>query len=96
MYARVRTYNIKPGEIEKRLQHGRETAVPAAAKLKGSKGVFILVDPKTHKNMTISLWDTEADMLALDQDEQMMSQLSHRRHAATEVTTEYFQVAHQE
>jgi hypothetical protein len=96
MYARVRTYQIKEGEIEKRLQHGRGTAVPAAAKLNGSKGVMILVDPVSHKNVTISLWETEEDMLALDRDEQMMNQLSHKSHAAGDVTTEYFQVAHQE
>jgi hypothetical protein len=89
MYARVRTYRIKQGQVDQRLKQAQETSIDAYKEQEGFEGVVILADPVEHKNMTIGLWDTEANMLA---SEQAAERSAHRRHADGDVTTEYFEV----
>jgi heme-degrading monooxygenase HmoA len=92
MHARVRSYRIKEGQVPERVKHGRETSVKGFKGQKGFGGVLILVDPASHKNMTVGLWETEADMQASDRQEAVTSQAAHRRHASGDVTTEHFEV----
>jgi heme-degrading monooxygenase HmoA len=37
---------------------------PAARQQKGFKGIFQMTDPNTGKTLSITLWETEADMKA--------------------------------
>jgi heme-degrading monooxygenase HmoA len=92
MYARVRTYRIKQGQVDERLRYARESSIDAYKKQKGFQGVLILVDPDEHKNMTVGLWDTEADMLASERAEEAAEKSAHRSHASGEVTTEHFEI----
>jgi hypothetical protein len=92
MHARVRTYQIKQGQIDERLKHAQETSVPGFKSQEGYAGTIILVDPVSHKNMTVGLWESEAAMHASERDERVVGQSGHHRHAAGDVTTEHYEV----
>jgi heme-degrading monooxygenase HmoA len=96
MHAHIRTYQIQPGAIEERLRHYRDVAAPTTRQRPGHGGVIILIDRATHKNLTIGLWDGEEEMRAAEQDPAFKTPLSHARYAVGDVTTEYFEVAHNE
>jgi heme-degrading monooxygenase HmoA len=95
-YARVVTYHVKPGQMEARLRHQPEVVTPALKGVPGRAGVLILVDPVSHKNVTISFWDTEAAMRASEQAEAFQGAVAQRQYAAGGVTIERFAVGHSE
>jgi len=64
MYARVTTTQTQPGKTEEAIRIYRDSVVPAAKQQQGFKGVFLLTDPNTGKGLSITLWETEADMRA--------------------------------
>ena len=64
MYARVTLVQILPGKIDEAIGVYRESVVPAAKQQKGHKGHYLLTDRKNSKGISISLWETEADMTA--------------------------------
>jgi heme-degrading monooxygenase HmoA len=64
MYARVTTTQMQPGKTEEAIRIYRDSVLPAAKQQQGFKGVFLLTDPNTGKGVSISLWETEADMRA--------------------------------
>jgi hypothetical protein len=45
MYARILTYQIRPGLIQQRLRHAREVSGPARNSVLGQKGRLILIAP---------------------------------------------------
>ena len=94
-YACVRTYQIRPGKIDERLHHGREVTYPAVRQFAGFRGALVLVDRATHKNVTISVWDNEAQMMALERNEGYARMRRHP-HIVGDEATEYFEVARQD
>jgi len=64
MFARVTHTQILPGKMDEATRINQDSVVPAAKQQKGFKGLYLLGNPKTGKGLTISLWDTEADMTA--------------------------------
>jgi heme-degrading monooxygenase HmoA len=64
MYARVSIGQYQPGKWDEGIQIHRMSINPAAKQQHGFKGVITLLDRTTGKGMTISLWETEADMQA--------------------------------
>ena len=64
MHARVTIAQSKPGKIDEIIRIQRESVVPAAKQQKGFKGLYLLIDRKNNKGITIGLWETEADMTA--------------------------------
>ena len=83
---------ILPGRIEDRLHHGREVTYPAVRQFAGFRGALVLVDRTTHKNVTVSLWETEAQMLAMERNEGY-ARMRPQPDVAEEVSTEFFEVA---
>jgi hypothetical protein len=68
MYARVSSYEGgAPESLEESVRRGREDVVPAARELEGFAGAIALLDRRTGRHMTISLWDTEEAMLASEE-----------------------------
>ena len=66
MFARVTIAHSLPGRTEDVLRIERDSIVPACKQQKGFKGLYLLQDHKTNKGLTISLWETEADMRAAE------------------------------
>ena len=59
MFARVAMLEGKPEQLEAGIRDYREHVVPEAKKLTGFGGAYLLVDRKTGKTISITLWDTE-------------------------------------
>ena len=66
MYARVSITQGQPGQTDEVIRIYRDSVVPAAKQQKGFIGIYGLGDRSTGKSMTISLWETEADMKACE------------------------------
>ena len=64
MHARLTTAVAQPGKVDEIVSIFRDSIVPAEKQQKGFKGGFMLIDRNTGKGINISLWETEADMMA--------------------------------
>lgn len=64
MYARATTSQILPDKVDKAIAIYRDSVTPAAKQQKGFKGIWMLTNRKTGKGISITLWETEADMTA--------------------------------
>ena len=64
MYARVTTYRLAPEKLEEALRFGPEAIAPVARGQAGFRGLWVLVNPTTGKAVTLSLWETDADLQA--------------------------------
>jgi len=64
MHARVVTVQIQSGKIDEAVSIYRDSVVPAAKQQKGFKGAFLLTDPTTSKGLSVTLWETQADLTA--------------------------------
>lgn len=76
MYARVVTVQIKPGMTEEATKIYQDSVVPASKEQPGSEGLFLLVDRGTGKGYSISLWDSEAAMIASESSGYLNQQLA--------------------
>ena len=59
MFARVSTIQGKPEQTEDGIRQYREQVMSAVKKMAGFKGAYFLVDRKSGKEVSITLWDTE-------------------------------------
>ena len=64
MHARVVTFQLHPGKTEEAVRIYGDSIVPAAKQQPGFKGARLLTDSNTGKGISISLWETEADLKA--------------------------------
>jgi hypothetical protein len=63
MYARTTMAHFKPGTSDEALGIVRDAMLPAAAQQQGFRGALILSE-STDRAIIITLWDTEAALLA--------------------------------
>ena len=94
MFARVGTFQLQPGKMDEGIQIYHDSVVPAARQERGFKGAFLLTDHNSNKAISITLWETEADMRAGEVSGYLREQLA----KATSVLTagpvvESFEVA---
>ena len=64
MYAKVVTFEIKPGKRDEVIRLFKDFVVPGARKHKGFKGGVLLTDPKTGQGKSIGFWESEGDIQA--------------------------------
>ena len=64
MHARVSTGEVQPGKKDEFVNSYRDSAMPANKQQRGFKGQLLLTDPNTVKAISITLWETEADLRA--------------------------------
>jgi len=64
MFARMTGVQVKVDKVDEVIKIFNEGVVPAAKKQKGYQGVYLLVDRKTGKGISIAAWETEADAIA--------------------------------
>ncbi len=76
MYARITTTGTKLDWIDKFVKIYEESIVPAAKSQKGYCGAYFLVDRKTGKGVSITLWDCKEDALANEKSHYYQEQLS--------------------
>lgn len=75
MYARITTGETKVNWIDTFVKIYEESVVPAAKSQKGYCGAYFLVDRKTGKCISITLWDREEDALANEESHYYQEQL---------------------
>ena len=76
MYERVTIAQVLPGKEDGAIGIFRDSVVPAAKEQKGHKGHYLLSDRKSGKSISISLWETEADMTAGESSGHFQQQLA--------------------
>jgi len=62
MHARVTTYEAAPGRLDDLIQIFREVGIPGTREEKGYIQNLLLTDRRTGRALSISLWETEADL----------------------------------
>ncbi len=80
MHARVSIIEAPADKLEEGMKRIRDEIAPAVRQLSGSQGMITLVDRGSGKSLNITLWDTEEDLRA---SEEQANQL--RRQAAESV-----------
>jgi heme-degrading monooxygenase HmoA len=75
MFARLTIAETKIAWIDKFAKIYEESVVPAAKKQKGYCGAYFLVDRKTGKGISVTLWDCEEDALANEKSHYYQEQL---------------------
>ena len=66
MHVRIRTRHLRPDTSVEAIQVWQEKMGPFLRQQKGFKGVYLAEDRSTGANVSISLWESEADAAALD------------------------------
>ena len=64
MYVRVATVNIRPGKMQEVIDLHNDSLVPAAKAQKGWRGSYLMTDAGNGKIISITIWESEAEMLA--------------------------------
>ena len=72
MFARVSTLHGPPDLLEASLAVIRQEVLPAFGERPGFKGILSLVNPERGTSITITLWQSEADMHASDKEAQSL------------------------
>jgi heme-degrading monooxygenase HmoA len=67
MHAGVNYLQVQPGKMDEVVSIFRDSVIPASRPQKGFKGVFVLTDRSTDRAIAIGLWETEADLPAVDE-----------------------------
>ena len=67
MFARVSTFQGPPDQTAEGIRLAREQILPAARLMEGFKGIYILFDRESGKSLSVTLWETEADMQASEE-----------------------------
>ncbi len=91
MYARVVFTHVEAHKEDEAIQLYQESVVPAAQQQQGFKGLLQLVDRTSGKGISITLWETEDQMLAGETSGYYQEQLAKFRHylAASPVREAY-------
>lgn len=76
MYARVVTAPVKPGTISEGISVYENSIVPAMQEQPGFRGTTFLVNETGNTVISISLWQTEADMQASEASGYLQAQLA--------------------
>ena len=64
MHSRAATIQIQSGKMQEAIDIFNNSVVPTAKAQKGWQGSYLMTDASSGKCLAISVWETEADMLA--------------------------------
>ena len=68
MYVRGTDVQVKSGKMQELIKVYDDLVVPAQKAAKGYQGSYLMTDASSGKAIAISIWETEADMLASESD----------------------------
>ena len=94
MNARVVTAQLKPDKVDEAVSRYRNTVVPAAKQQSGYRGKLLFLSRDTHEAVSITLWETERDMLASESSGYLEAQFRGLESLFTEAPrTEHYEVS---
>ena len=94
MFARVSTIQGKPQQVEDGIRQYREQIMSAVKKMAGFKGAYFLVDRKSGKEVSITLWNTEKNLQdSAKAADQLRAQASQAVAASKSPIVEIYEVA---
>ena len=64
MHVRVATVHVQPEKTQEAIDIYKNSVVPAAKAQKGFQGAYLMTDASSGKAISITVWESEADMLA--------------------------------
>jgi heme-degrading monooxygenase HmoA len=76
MHTRALSCQAHPGKLEDVIKLYHDSIVPAAKQQRGFKGATLLTDPTTGKILSLTFWESEADMLASETSGYLREQLA--------------------
>ena len=68
MYVRAGTSQIQSGKMQKAIDIANDSVVPAVKAQKGFRGIYFMTGAAGGNFLALSVWETEADMLASESD----------------------------
>jgi len=95
MFARVTTLQVSPDRIEETARFGREQVLPAMQGRPGFKAMYYLIDREHGRALGITLWETEEDVLATEEQAQRLRSTAVGRGASVEPTAQVYEVSFQ-
>ena len=99
MYARVTTLSLKPGQLDTAFWKDYTTKgwldLTKAQKKEGGKGGYLLVDRKANKLVSISTWNTEADLKKSEKGHRERISTADKAQLAGPITTELYETVAQ-
>ncbi len=94
MNARVVTARLRPEKVDEAVSQYRKTVVPAAKQQQGYRGKLLLLSHEAQKAVSITLWETEGDMMASESSGYLRTQFSGLQNLFAEPPgTEHFEVS---
>ena len=75
MFARILRFQTQPEQVRKASLIFEESVLPLCRKQKGYKGSLYLADRETGRNLPITLWESEQDMLETERNRFFQEQL---------------------
>lgn len=76
MHARATTVQIQPGKMQEAIDLVNNSVIPAAKAQKGFQGFYLMTDASSGKGLAISVWETEADMMAVESSGNYQEQIA--------------------
>ena len=64
MHVRAVTVQIQPGKMQEAIDVYKDSVVPAAKAQRGFQGAYLMTDASSGKGLSITVWESEADMVA--------------------------------
>ncbi len=89
MYARTTIAQFQPGTTDEAISILRNIMLPKAEEQKGFKGALILSDALADKGVIITIWATEADLLASSPPEEIRVNVERLGELITDETTQH-------
>jgi len=76
MHARIVTLHVREGNLDQVVRIFRQIVLPAANRQPGFAGLVVMSDRGVGKVLSTSLWHSEADLLASEEAEYFLEQIS--------------------
>jgi len=76
MFARHIILQIQPGKMDEAIRVYRDSVVPASREQKGCRSMQLLTDAASGKCVSISIWDSEANQKASEDNGYMQQQIA--------------------
>jgi hypothetical protein len=89
MYGRATIAQFHPGTTDEAMSILRDIMLPKAKEQQGFKGALILSDAHADKGIIITLWETEADLLASSPPEEIYLYVQRLGELMAEQTTQH-------